>query len=433
MKKVVVVGAGPAGLMAAEVVSGAGFAVQLFDAMPSIGRKFLLAGKGGLNLTHSEPAALFASRYGQRRQQIEALFNSFDAASVRAWVSSLGIETFVGSSGRVFPRDMKAAPLLRAWLARLRHPQNGPPVEFFMRHHWLGWHPPQASVADSAANAANTWLDFDSPHGPTSVRADAVVLALGGGSWSRLGSTGAWVPWLQAKGVAVAPLLPSNCGFDVQNGWSAHFASRFAGQPFKSVALAYVNAQGHKFARQGEFVATATGVEGSLIYAASSQLRDDILASGRATFHLDLLPAMSMERVLAEVQHPRGSRSLSSHLKSRLHIEGIKAAILYELLSKDQMADPVVLAQAIKALPITLVAARPIDEAISSAGGVLFEAMTEQLMLESLPGVFCAGEMLDWEAPTGGYLLTACLASGFCAGQGASAYLKAHPDTSLPG
>ena len=425
MKKVVIVGAGPAGLMAAEVLSGAGVAVQLFDAMPSIGRKFLLAGKGGLNLTHAEPADLFAARYGQRRHQIEALFKSFDAASVRTWAASLGIETFVGSSGRVFPADMKAAPLLRAWLARLRHPKNGPPVQFFMRHRWTGWHKPASEVGADGQAVCPTWLDFDTPQGPMHVQADAVVLALGGGSWSRLGSTGAWVPWLQAKGVAVAPLLPANCGFDVQNGWSEHFASRFAGQPFKSVAIEFTNTLGLKFSRKGEFVATATGVEGSLIYAASSLLRDDILAHGVATFRLDLLPDMSFERVLAEVQHPRGSRSLSSHLKSRLHIDGIKAAILHELLTKEQMNDPRQLANAIKALPISLKAARPIDEAISSAGGVLFEGMTEQMMLEPLPGVFCAGEMLDWEAPTGGYLLTACLASGAGAGQGVLSFINA--------
>ncbi|MDO8318410.1 TIGR03862 family flavoprotein [Rhodoferax sp.] len=424
MKTVMVVGAGPAGLMAAEVLSGAGVQVLLLDAMPSIGRKFLLAGKGGLNLTHSEPADLFAVRYGQRRQQIETIFKTFDASCVRSWAASLGIETFVGSSGRVFPADMKAAPLLRAWLTRLRHPKNGLPVTFLMRHRWTGWHQaaPSATRTDTTLDA--TWLDFDTVQGLIQLQADAVVLALGGGSWARLGSNGAWVPWLQAKGVAVAPLLPANCGFDVQNGWSAHFSNHFAGLPFKSVALTFRNTQGFEFARKGEFVATATGLEGSLIYAVSGLLRDEVLARGSATFHLDLLPDMPYERVLAEVKHPRGSRSLSSHLKSRLHIEGIKAAILYELLSKAQMADPVQLAQAIKALPITVAAARPIDEAISSAGGVLFEAMTEQLMLESLPGVFCAGEMLDWEAPTGGYLLTACLASGVCAGQGVLSYLK---------
>jgi hypothetical protein len=231
------------------------------------------------------------------------------------------------------------------------------------------------------------------------------------------------VPLLAARGVAVAPLLPSNCGFDVKGGWTEHFASRFAGQPFKSVAIAVTTSQGVQFDRKGEFVATATGVEGSLVYAASSLLRDDIIRTGSATLHLDLLPDMSAERVLAEVQHPRGTRSLSSHLKSRLHIDGIKAGMLYECLSKEAMADPVQLAVAIKALPITLTATRPIDEAISTAGGVLFEAMTPNLMLESLPGVFCAGEMLDWEAPTGGYLLQACFASGRRAGQGVAHYL----------
>jgi uncharacterized flavoprotein (TIGR03862 family) len=275
-------------------------------------------------------------------------------------------------------------------------------------------------------------LNFDTPHGPVQAGADAVVLALGGASWSRLGSDGAWAPWLQARGVAVAPLLPANCGFDVaaspvrqaQPGWSVHFSSRFAGQPFKSVALHFIDSQGRSFSRKGEFVATASGVEGSLVYAVSSLLRDQIAAHGSATFHLDLLPDMPPEKVLAEVRHPRGSRSLSSHLKSRLHIDGIKAAILYELLSRAQMDDPAQLAAAIKALPVTLVAARPIDEAISTAGGVRFEAMNQNLMLTQLPGVFCAGEMLDWEAPTGGYLMTACLASGKKAGEGVLAYLS---------
>jgi uncharacterized flavoprotein (TIGR03862 family) len=232
------------------------------------------------------------------------------------------------------------------------------------------------------------------------------------------------VPLLAARGVAVAPLLPSNCGFDVKSGWTEHFAGRFAGQPFKSVALSLTNSQGVHFARKGEFVATATGVEGSLVYAASSLLRDEIIRTGSATFHLDLLPDMAPERVLAEVRHPRGTRSLSSHLKSRLHIDGIKAGILYELLPKDALDNPVQLAAAIKALPIQVTATRPIDEAISTAGGVLFEAMTSGLMLESLPGVFCAGEMLDWEAPTGGYLLQACFASGRRAGQGVLDFLK---------
>ncbi len=415
---VAIVGGGPAGLMAAQQLAEAGVAAHLFDAMPSIGRKFLLAGKGGLNLTHSESADRFSERYGARRGAIEALLQGLDATALRAWAQGLGIETFVGSSGRVFPKDMKAAPLLRAWLQRLRNPvAPGTGVQFHMRHRWTGW-------GESGAGATGATLCFDTPTGPQQVQARAVVLALGGGSWARLGSNGAWVPLLAQRGVAVAPLLPANCGFDVQDGWSPFFADKFAGQPFKSVAMGITTAQGQSFQRKGEFVATATGVEGSLVYAASSLLRDEIIRSGSASFTLDLLPDMPLEKVLAEVRHPRGSRSLSSHLKSRLHLEGIKSAILHERLSKEAMNDPAQLAAAIKALPITLQSTRPIDEAISTAGGVLFEVLTPQLMLEQLPGVFCAGEMLDWEAPTGGYLLQACFASGVAAGQGALAYLR---------
>ena len=408
---VAIIGGGPAGLMAAQILVDAGIAVHLFDAMPSIGRKFLLAGKGGLNLTHSEGADTFAGRYGERRDAIERVLSDFDSSVLREWAQSLGIETFVGTSGRVFPKDMKAAPLLRAWLHRLRHPAQGPGVQFHMRHRWTGW-------------GQDNSLLFDTPHGPSEVKAEAVVLALGGGSWGRLGSNGAWVPLLTQKGVAVAPLLPSNCGFDVQGGWSEHFKSRFAGQPFKSVAISLASASGQNWRRKGEFVATESGVEGSLVYAASAQLRDEITRNGTATFALDLLPDMSIEKVLQEVSHPRGSRSLSSHLKSRLNLDGIKAAILHELLDKTTINDPAQLASAIKALPITLQAMRPIDEAISSAGGVLFEVLNAGHMLEQLPGVFCAGEMLDWEAPTGGYLLHACIATGRAAGQGALEWLR---------
>ena len=410
---VAIIGGGPAGLMAAEVLSAAGVPVSLYDAMPSVGRKFLLAGKGGMNLTHSEPADRFAGRYGERRQQIEALLADFGAGDVRAWALGLGIDTFVGSSGRVFPTDMKAAPLLRAWLQRLRHPAGGGPgVRFHMRHRWLGW------AVDGRT------LRFETPSGEQQVQARAVVLALGGGSWARLGSNGAWVPLLAARGVAVAPLLPANCGFDVVGGWSEHFRSRFAGQPFKNVAIRFESEAVPVFERQGEFIATQTGVEGSLVYAASALLRNQIVRAGEATLELDLLPAWTAERVQREVAHPRGSRSLSSHLKSRLGLDGIKTAVLYERLGKDAMNDPAQLSRAIKALPLPLVAARPIDEVISSAGGVLFEALDSGLMCEQLPGVFCAGEMLDWEAPTGGYLLTACLASGHRAGQGVLDWLQ---------
>ncbi len=431
------VGAGPAGLMAAEVLSQAGVGVHVYDAMPSAGRKFLLAGRGGLNLTHSEPLDIFISRFGERRAQLDAMVRDFSPQALRDWARGLGIETFVGTSGRVFPADMKAAPLLRAWLHRLR----AAGVQFHMRHRWTGWLDDGSQV-------------FDTPQGVQAVRSDAVVLALGGASWKRLGSDGAWAALLAQRGVPIAPLIPANCGFDtvahghspaLENrreffrellgqgpspiGWSEYFSSRFAGQPFKSVAISFTDSQGRSFSRKGEFVATATGVEGSLVYAASALLRDEIAAHGSATFHLDLLPDRTPERVLAEVKHPRGSRSLSSHLKSRLGIEGIKAAVLHELLDKESMADPHRLAAAIKALPITLAAARPIDEAISTAGGVPFEAMDENLMLSAVPGVFCAGEMLDWEAPTGGYLLTASAASGRRVAQGVLRMLGAGPKT----
>ncbi len=393
---VIVVGAGPAGLMAAEVLASNGVKVHVYDAMPSAGRKFLLAGRGGMNLTHSEPLDRFLTRYRPQAPQLLEMVQAFGPDALRAWAQGLGVETFVGTSGRVFPTDMKAAPLLRAWLQRLR----AAGVVFHMRHRWLGW-------GDGGA------LRFASPQGEQSVTADAVVLALGGASWARLGSDGAWQPVLQGQGVAVTPLVPSNCGFDVGGGWSEHFSSRFAGQPFKSVAITF-----NGITRKGEFVATASGVEGSLVYAFSADLRDAIARDGEATFHLDLLPDRSADKVLAEVQYPRGSRSLSSHLKSRLHLDGIKAGLLHEALTKEQMHDSVQLAATIKALPVRVCAARPIDEAISSAGGVQWDAMDADLMLTARPGVFCAGEMLDWEAPTGGYLLTACIASGRRAGQG---------------
>ena len=398
---VIVVGAGPAGLMAAEVLASQGVKVDVYDAMPSAGRKFLLAGRGGMNLTHSEALETFLTRYLPQAPQLLDMVRAFGPDALREWAKGLGVETFVGTSGRVFPTDMKAAPLLRAWLQRLR----AAGVVFHMRHRWLGWN-------DAGA------LRFDSPQGEQAVRADAVVLALGGASWARLGSDGAWQPVLQGQGVQVSPLVPSNCGFDVAGGWSEHFSSRFAGQPFKSVAISF-----NGVTRKGEFVATASGVEGSLVYAFSADLRDAIARDGEATFHLDLLPDRTPEKVLAEVRYPRGSRSLSSHLKSRLHLDGIKAGLLHEALTKEQMHDPAQLAATIKALPVRVAAARPIDEAISSAGGVRWEAMDERLMLTAQPGVFCAGEMLDWEAPTGGYLLTACMASGRRAGQGAWAYL----------
>lgn len=407
--KVAVIGGGPAGLMAAEVLIAGGAQVAVYDAMPSVGRKFLLAGKGGMNITHSEPYQDFLSRYASREQNIAPLLQAFGPDALRSWVQTLGIDTFIGSSGRVFPTDMKAAPLLRAWLHRLRLAG----VLFHMRHRWTGWD------ADGA-------LSFSTPDGEQSVVADAVVLALGGGSWARLGSDGAWVALLEQRNIPVAPLLPSNCGFNV--GWSAYFRDRFAGHHLKSVAIALPDLDAspdktNTFRKQGECVISADGIEGSLIYAISASLRDRIASHGSARLHLDLLPDWPLQRVLDAVSHPRGARSWSSHLQSRLGLKGVKVGLLRECAA-DDFADPARLAHAIKALPITLTSARPIGEAISSAGGVIFDALDRNLMLNAIPGVFCAGEMLDWEAPTGGYLLTACFSSGRKAATGALEWLR---------
>lgn len=399
LRSVAVVGGGPAGLMAAEVLMQGGVQVDVYDAMPSFGRKFLMAGKGGMNITHAEPAEPFLAKYGARKAQIQPLLQAFGPDALRQWIHALGIETFVGSSGRVFPADMKAAPLLRAWLHRLR--VGG--VRFHVRHRWLGWN-------DQGA------LRFITPAGEKCIAPDAVVLALGGGSWARLGSDGAWVPLLAQRGVRVEALRPANCGFDV--GWSSHFSMRFAGQPIKPVVFSFTDRAGVTYRKQGEFIVTASGVEGSLIYALSAALRDEIAASGSALVHLDLLPDKALQFVIDEVARPRGSRSQASHLQSRLGLKGVKAGLLRELVPAQDYAQPARLGAAIKALPLRLITPRPLDEAISTAGGVSFEALDAQLMLRALPGVFCAGEMLDWEAPTGGYLLSACFASGRAAGSG---------------
>ena len=398
----VVIGGGPAGLMAAEALAQAGLAVEVFDAMPSVGRKFLLAGVGGMNITHSEPYPAFVSRYAERQGEIAALLHDFDADALRQWIHGLGIETFVGTSGRVFPTDMKAAPLLRAWLKRLR--DNG--VVIHTRHRWLGWNNEGA-------------LRIATPAGEQTVTADATLLALGGASWARLGSDGAWVSLLQARGVSIAPLQASNCGFDV-SAWSPFLRDKFAGAPLKNVSLNLLGAT----PRLGEFVLTASGIEGSLVYALSADIRETINQHGSATLHLDLLPQTPLTKLQAALSKPRGSQSMAKHLHRQAGIDGVKAALLRELANAAAFNDPLLLANAIKALPITLVRPRPLDEAISTAGGVPFEQLDEQLMLKALPGTFCAGEMLDWEAPTGGYLLTACFASGRRAAQGILDRLK---------
>ena len=412
--EVAIVGGGPAGLMAAEVLSQQGVSVHLFDAMPSVGRKFLLAGRGGLNLTHSESPSLFRSRFSTGQAQVANWLDAMDAQAVRDWARSLGIETFVGSSGRVFPSEMKAAPLLRAWLHRLRHPSSGVPVQFHMRHRCVGW------------RGQNLLFERSSGLPPLLVEARSTVFAMGGASWPRLGSDGAWVPFLLEQGAGVSPLKPANCGFDVTGrhgqGWTAFFRDKFAGHPLKSVALTVPALAGPhdqpRFVRRGEFVVTRTGLEGSLIYAASALLRDDLDQRGQTHLCIDLLPDKSLQQVQEAVRWPRGSRSLSSHLKSRLGLEGVKMGLLHELCSAETMAHPEDLAACIKALPVHLDKPRPISEAISTAGGVALAGLTPTLMLKTRPGVYCAGEMLDWEAPTGGYLLTACLASGAHAARG---------------
>ncbi|QHC98800.1 NAD(FAD)-utilizing dehydrogenase [Pseudomonas sp. R84] len=399
---VAIIGGGPAGLMAAEVLSQAGIRVDLYDGMPSVGRKFLLAGVGGMNITHSEAYPAFLSRYAERAPQIAPLLRGFDADALCTWIHDLGIETFIGSSGRVFPTDMKAAPLLRAWLKRLR--DSG--VVIHTRHRWLGWDEHGA-------------LRIDSPEGEITVKPDATLLALGGGSWSRLGSDGAWMLPLEQRGVGLAPLQPSNCGFEVQ-AWSELMVSKFAGAPLKNIAIGLND----DVPRLGECVITATGIEGSLIYALSAPIREAINQHGAAVIHIDLLPGRPVDKLQTALSKPRGSRSMAKHLHSQVGIDGVKAALLRELTDAATFADPALLARAIKALPLTLVKTRPLDEAISSAGGVTFEAVDERLMLKALPGVFCAGEMLDWEAPTGGYLLTGCFASGRAAGLGIVQWLK---------
>ena len=404
LPRLAIIGGGPAGLMAAETARARGVAVDVYDAMGSVGRKFLVAGKGGLNLTHSDPFDVFVSRYAERAIAMEPWLRAFDADALRAWASELGVETFVGSSGRVFPSDLKAAPLLRGWVRRLR--AQG--VVFHMHHKWKGW---------SAGGA----LRFDVSGESIEVKADASVLAVGGASWPVLGSDGAWVETLRAHGADVATLQASNCGFDV--GWSEHLAQRFAGAPLKPVALIWRDRNGHEQRRQGECVLTAGGIEGSLIYAASAALRDEITRRGKAAFYLDLAPSHRHDALVQSLSKPRQGRSLASVLKRLAGLEGVKVGLLHELVAKADLADAQKLAAAIKALPITARAARPVEEAISSAGGVRLEDLDDHLMLRSIPGVFCAGEMLDWEAPTGGYLLTACFASGRLAGNGAAAWL----------
>ncbi|MBC7953329.1 MAG: TIGR03862 family flavoprotein [Rhodospirillaceae bacterium] len=394
-KTAIIIGAGPAGLMAAEQLCAAGFSVDVYESMATPGRKFLRAGIGGLNLTHSEPMEKFVPRYGAEAERFAPWLAEFGPEQLRAWADGLGVYTFIGSSGRVFPKYMKAAPLLRAWLRRLG--EQG--AKLHVRHRWLGWDGEQ--------------LRFATPTGEITARAHVTVLALGGGSWPQLGSDGSWVDLLAAQGVDTVPLKPTNCGFNA--AWSDHFRDRFAGQPVKSVGLSF---GGRRL--KGEFVITKTGIEGGSIYALSAALRD----AGNAVLELDLKPDWSLEKLTAALDKPQGSRSLANHLERTIGMKGVAAGLLREL-SWPLPESPAALAARIKALPLPLLGARPLAEAISTAGGVAFHAVTDGLMLNAKPGVFVAGEMLDWEAPTGGYLLTGCFTTGLVAGRAAATWQKA--------
>lgn len=397
--------------MAAEIISAAGHSVAVYDAMPSVGRKFLLAGVGGMNITHAEHLQKFLARYVAAQSVLTPIIQTFDASALRQWAAGLGIETFVGSSQRVFPKEMKAAPLLRAWLHRLR--EQG--VTFHPRHRWLGWSDCGALRFSARAHATDTAQE-------KLIFANACVLALGGGSWARLGSDGSWVPLLRAQDIEVVDLQPSNCGFEFSA--SEFFSTRFAGEPLSTIALGTTDVHGQTHSVRGECTISRYGIEGSAVYALSAPLREQINHSGKAQLNLDLLPDRSLENVIGQLHLPRGKDTLNNFLRKKLKLTPVKIALLKELLPREIWHNSQLLAQTMKSLPLILTGVRPLDEAISSAGGICFSALDQQLMLRALPGVFCAGEMIDWEAPTGGYLLTACLATGRTAGTGLVAWLQ---------
>ncbi len=397
-KQIAIIGGGPAGLMAAETLAGSGHAVIVYDAMPTVARKFLLAGKSGLNITHSEDYAQFAARFGSASGRLRPALDALTPDDIRRWAGELGTKTFVGSSGRVFPTVMKASPLLRAWLARLETQR----VVIAKRHRWIGF--------------TDGGLVLETQEGRKVIHPDAALLALGGASWPKLGSDAAWVPWLRERGVDTAPFRPANCGFDVN--WSEVFRERFAGAPLKAVTA--TSAAGTS---PGEFVISAHGIEGSLVYAHAAALRDDLERDGAVSLLVDLAPGRSVERLAADLARQDRKASLSNRLRKGAGLDPVKAGLIRELAGDDALKDPQQLAARIKALAIPLTATRPIAEAISSAGGIALDAIDDGYMLKAIPGIFAAGEMLDWEAPTGGYLLTACMATGKAAAQGMVAWL----------
>jgi len=400
-KQIAILGGGPAGLMAAESLSSAGHTVTVYEAMPTVARKFLLAGKSGLNITHSEDYDRFASRFGTSNARLRQALDGFKPSDVRAWAAGLGTETFVGSSGRVFPTAMKASPLLRAWLRRL----EAQGVQILTRHRWIGFS--DGGYVIEASGAAHV------------VKPDAAMLALGGKSWPRLGSDGCWLPWLREKTIAVDEFQPANCGFDVD--WSEHLRQRFSGEPVKSVT-----ATSRVGTIPGEFVITRHGIEGSLVYAHAAVLRESLAAGETTTLDVDLVPARTQERIANALGKQDPKASLSNRLRKAVGLDGVKVALLRELASATDLNDPDRLARLIKALPIPVQRTRPIAEAISSAGGVEWGEIDRNYMLKALPGLFVAGEMIDWEAPTGGYLLTACFATGRAAARGIDAWLREH-------
>ncbi|MDR9764301.1 TIGR03862 family flavoprotein [Rhizobium redzepovicii] len=397
-KRIAIIGGGPAGLAAAELLSLSGHAVTVYDAMPTFARKFLLAGKSGLNITHSEGYARFATRFGTASARLRPALDAFTPGDIRHWAAGLGTETFVGSSGRVFPKVMKASPLLRAWLRRLE--AQGTTLR--TRHRWIGF--------------ADEGYVFETPEGRSIVQCDAALLALGGASWPRLGSDARWLPWLSEKGVEIDAFEPANCGFAV--GWSQNFRERFAGEPVKSVVA---TSEAGTF--PGEFVITAGGIEGSLVYAHAASLRDRLLNRDSAALTLDLAPGRTVERLDRDLTRQDAKSSFTNRLRKGAGLDGVKAALLRELAPERDRTDPGRLAGLIKALSVPVLETRPIAEAISSAGGIRWSGIDGGFMLKALPGTFVAGEMLDWEAPTGGYLLTACLATGRAAARGIEAWL----------
>ncbi len=413
-KTVVIIGGGPAGLMAAEVIASAGHHVSVYDAMPSVGRKFLLAGVGGMNITHAEPAEDFRARYSAHANFVNAL-KQFDATALRNWVHGLGIDTFVGTSGRIFPTDMKAAPLLRAWLHRLR--ELG--VKIYPRHRWLGW---GEKLKDNESHQLIFSTTENKIAVTKTVSADAMLLALGGASWQRLGSDGAWVSLLNEHQVQVNELVPSNCGFDI--AWSDLLREQHAGAPLNGVGLSCVDSEGRVRSVLSEAIISAYGIEGTGVYALSKYLREQLLQQGSALLNLDLLPDLSHDKIVQRLKKPREKNSLSNFLRKQLNLSPAKLALLREFTTKSTFENPELLTLSIKKLSLTLIATRPIDEAISSAGGIAAKEIDNTFMLTKIPGVFCAGEMLDWDAPTGGYLLTGCFASGRAAGHGLVSWLK---------